>query len=63
MAKRNQLISVVAGTALVGIAAYLGYRVYKKIDTFDLGDISWEDIDDIYHYRHKTNSEGPKGHE
>lgn len=51
MAKRNQLITAIAGTTIVGIAAYIGYRLFKELDQLDLDDIIWEDFENAYHYR------------
>lgn len=63
MAKRNQLIATIAGTAVVGVAAYIGYRLFKELDRLDLDDIIWENIDDIYHYRYPKDYEGPSGND
>jgi hypothetical protein len=55
MAQRKQLISAAVGAVVVGAFAYLGYRLYKEVDSLDLSDIIWENIDDVYHYRYPKN--------
>ena len=52
MAQRKQLIAAAVGTVVVGAFAYLGYRLFKELDDLDLGDIIWENIDDVYHYKY-----------
>lgn len=47
----KKLVTGVAGVAVVGILSYLGYRVFKEINTLELDDISWDNLDDVYHYR------------
>lgn len=44
-----------ASVAVVGILSYLGYRVMKELNELDLGNIDWENIDDVYHYRQPTS--------
>lgn len=48
----------VAGVIIVGILSYLGYRVFKELNTLDLDDMIWENIDDIYYYRYPKSSQG-----
>lgn len=47
----KQLITGAAGVAMVGILSYLGYRMFKEINTVDMADFMGENIDDVYHYR------------
>ena len=54
----KKIIASMASVAVVGILSYLGYRVVKDINTLDLGEIDWENIDDVYHYRTPKNNEG-----
>lgn len=54
----KKLISSITGALVVGVLTYLGYRVFKDINTLDLNDISWENIDDVYHYRYPKDREG-----
>lgn len=48
----KKVIAGVAGVAVIGILSYVGYKVFKEINTLDLGDITWDNLDDAYHYRH-----------
>ena len=47
----KKVITGVAGVAVLGILSYLGYRVLKEINTLDLDDSIWDNLDDVYHYR------------
>lgn len=51
----KKVVAGVAGVAVVGILSYLGYRVFKEIHDLDLNDIVWDNLDDVYHYRHHKN--------
>lgn len=48
----KKVVASVAGVAVLGILSYVGYKVFKEINTLDLGDIVWDNLDDVYHYRH-----------
>ena len=63
MATRKQLIAGTAGIAVVGILSYLGYKVFKELNTLDLDDIIWENIDDAYYYRRPKSSQGSESHD
>ena len=49
---KKKVIASVAGVAVIGILSYVGYKVFKEINTLDLGDITWDNLDDVFHYRH-----------
>lgn len=49
----KKVIAGVAGVAVLGILSYLGYRVLKEINSLDIDDNIWENLDDVYHYRHR----------
>jgi hypothetical protein len=60
MAKK-QLIAAAVGTVVVGAFAYLGYRLFKELDEFDLDDHIWSNIDDVYYYRRPKDSPSAEG--
>ena len=54
--ENKKLVAGVAGVAMVGILSYLGYKVLKEISKFDFeDDITWDNLDDVYHYRYPKN--------
>lgn len=59
MATRKQLISGAAGIAVVGILSYLGYRVFKELNDFEI-DFVGENLDDEY-YPYPKGGQGQKG--
>ena len=52
---KKQLIIGAVGISMVGILSYLGYKMFKEINTVDLTDFMGENIDDIYNYRRPKN--------
>lgn len=58
MAKK-QLIAGAVGIAVVGILSYLGYKVFKEVNTLDLNDFMGENINDEYFYRISPDHERP----
>lgn len=55
MHNKKAVVVGIASVAVVGILSYLGYRVMKELNELDLGNIDWENIDDVYHYRQPTS--------
>jgi hypothetical protein len=58
MATRKQLIAGVASVAVVGIVSFLGYKLAKELNKFDIDDSIWENLDDIYHPDWSKNRKG-----
>ena len=58
MATRKQLIAGVASVALVGIVSFLGYKLAKEINKFDIDEDIWENFDDIYYHRYPKDRQG-----
>lgn len=48
----KNIVAGIAGVAVVGILSYLGYRVMKQLNDFDL---DWENLDDAYYHRIAKN--------
>lgn len=48
----KKVVAGMAGVAVISILSYLGYKVFKEINTLDLGNINWDNLDDVYYYRH-----------
>lgn len=58
----KQLIAGSVGIAMIGVLSYLGYRMFKEINTVDMTDFMGENIDDVYHYRpHNGGTPNRKG--
>lgn len=55
MAQRKPVIAAVVGIAVVGIISFLGYKLTKELNKFDIDDDIWENLDDVFHYRTPTD--------
>ena len=52
----KKVIAGVAGIAVVGILSYLGYRVVKELNEFDI-DFFGENIEDSYYQRYPQKND------
>lgn len=51
----KKIIAGTVGVVAVGVLSYLGYRVVKEINSVDLDDGIWENMDDVFSYRTAQN--------
>ena len=52
----KKVVAGVAGIAVVGILSYLGYRVVKEINKFDMNFFG-ENIEDSYYQRYPQKND------
>lgn len=50
---KKTVVAGVTGVAVVGILSYLGYRVFKELNTLVDDDI-WKDFDNAYNFKVKA---------
>lgn len=53
MDNKKIAVASIAGVAVVGILSYLGYRVFKDLNSIIDDDI-WKDFDNAYNFKAKA---------
>jgi hypothetical protein len=51
----KKIVAGTVGVVAVGVLSYLGYRVVKEINSVDLDDGIWENMDDVFNYRYQKD--------
>lgn len=48
----NKIVTRAAATIAIGVLSYLSYKMVKEINSVDLDDDIWENMNDVYHYHY-----------
>jgi hypothetical protein len=51
----KKIVAGAAGVVAVSILSYLSYKMVKEINSVDLDDGIWENMDDVFSYRTAQN--------